>query len=369
MKNEKVATEDIFFEFKFTFHSFKPRLLSKYKFLKYQIRKIQFNTTVWQISWRKKRLNKTFFKKRTFFFKPPEVRGKRTKMQQQYIDEKEDKKQNDALGTENEIQEDENVRVLNIVQEPKEVHLLLIGCTGSGKTTLRMAIRDYLLDKPFEKVVSTVENEEQWYQENGLTRPQLGQVQTTRCIDENFRNREFNVFITDTPGFSGPQDEKDFNSIATHVDKLKFGAVLVVIQATSNRDNEKLKKEIAKLLEILSDDYKRNLFVVVTFSTNRPGEDTLKVIQDLGLESCSCVYMHNVRYQSNFDMSPGSIKLNKSFFADSKQKIYKLLTECSKLSVFQLFYLCLYEYVCVLPTLDFFVHVIHTYNGDGNKIH
>ncbi|ETO02336.1 hypothetical protein RFI_35100, partial [Reticulomyxa filosa] len=208
---------------------------------------------------------------------------------------------------------------------------------GSGKTTLRMAIQDYLLDKPFEEVISTVENEEKWYKDNELEKPELGQAQTIMCITENFCNDEFDVHITDTPGFSDPrgfeQDEKNFDSISKYVDTLQFNAVLVAIPVTTNRNNEKLKAEISKLLELLSDDHKRNFFLVFTFSTTKPDKDTLQVIQDLGLESCRYVYMQNFHYQSNFDLSTDSIR-GKFFFDDSRKAIHQLLTECSKFSVF-----------------------------------
>ncbi|ETO03579.1 hypothetical protein RFI_33823, partial [Reticulomyxa filosa] len=235
-------------------------------------------------------------------------------------------------------QKNENISDLKSVKGSKKVHLLLIGRSGSGKTTLRMAIRDYLLDKPFEEVISTVENEKKWYKDNKLEKPELSQAQTIMCITENFWNDEFDVHIIDTPGFSDPrgfeQDKKNFDSIAKYVDTLQFNAVLVVIPVTTNRNNKKLKAEISKLLKLLSDDHKRNFFVVFTFSTSKPDDDMLKVIQDLGLESCRYVYMHNSHYQSSFDLSTDSIS-GKIFFDNSRKAIRQLLTECSNFLLFQ----------------------------------
>ncbi|ETO35375.1 hypothetical protein RFI_01688, partial [Reticulomyxa filosa] len=52
-------------------------------------------------------------------------------------------------------------------------------------------------------------------------------------------------------------------------------------------------------------------------------DDMLKVIQDLGLESCRYVYMHNSHYQSSFDLSTDSIS-GKIFFDNSRKAIRQL---------------------------------------------
>ncbi|ETO01713.1 hypothetical protein RFI_35726, partial [Reticulomyxa filosa] len=169
--------------------------------------------------------------------------------------------------------------------DKKNVSLLLIGESGAGKTTLRFVIRDCLNGIKFESVRSTIDEEDESYKQDGTERPKDGSAQTLDCVSTHIENDEFRVHLIDTPGFVDPegatQDQKNWENISSNIDGLEFNAIVIVLKGNTNRLHKGMSEELSKLHQRLHEECKKNTFVLFSSAMSAPGEETLRLMEQL----------------------------------------------------------------------------------------
>ncbi|ETO09382.1 hypothetical protein RFI_27997, partial [Reticulomyxa filosa] len=140
--------------------------------------------------------------------------------------------------------------------DKKNVSLLLIGESGAGKTTLRFAIRDY--------------EEDESYKQDGAERPKDGSAQTLDCVSTHIENDE-----------RGTQDQKNWENISSNIDGLEFNAIVIVLKGNTNRLHKGMSEELSKLHQRLHEECKKNTFVLFSSAMSAPGEETLRLMEQL----------------------------------------------------------------------------------------
>ena len=146
---------------------------------------------------------------------------------------------------------------------------MMVGKTGSGKTTLINSLMNYLYDVPFEagyryKLI----DEAQTKRKKQTFDSQTDSVTIYYIHPPNF---EFGVALIDTPGFGdtrGPeQDQKIIDDMKlffeTQIDSIH--AICFVIQAGDSRLCPQQKYVMDRVLSVFAKDISENLFALITF--------------------------------------------------------------------------------------------------------
>jgi GTP-binding protein EngB required for normal cell division len=161
----------------------------------------------------------------------------------------------------------------------KDVTLVVVGQTGSGKSTFINVVTNYFRGGTVEDLKVAVPNKEHPV----VTEADLAQhtelniadgtaSQTTRCTSYAFTDagsgRVFNII--DTPGLSDTRgteaDEANVDMIVAHVAALPSltGLVLVVNGKKGSRLTVDVENTLVRLRNAIPDAYKANIFVVCT---------------------------------------------------------------------------------------------------------
>ncbi|ETO14929.1 hypothetical protein RFI_22440, partial [Reticulomyxa filosa] len=233
-----------------------------------------------------------------------------------------------------------------------KVSLLLIGESGAGKTTLRLAIRDYLNGTTFEDVRSAIDEEDEYYDERDTKRPEDGSAQTLTCLPLHFENDEFGVDVIDTPGFVDPkgatQDQKNWEDICSYVDKLEFNAIVIVLKGNTNRLHPGLKQQLFELHQRLHEECKKKILLFYT----------LYLMQQLRLPFRAYTWLDNERYKQGFNFKMAKWK-NRCNFEDNCETIRKLLT------IFQGSTVCAIRKQEAQQKIQYLYHRIEKWNNEA----
>ena len=156
------------------------------------------------------------------------------------------------------------------VQSPKAIKMVVIGETGSGKTSLIQLLLNYEKqyanakeDYDLKAIESFVEEETQ------RTERDKGESDTTTSKKYSAMFGDFQLDIIDTPGFADTrgkkqQEENIANIIGIVKKEIYINCVCLVINGTKERLTEAVKMVLSEIVSILPPDVLNNVICVLT---------------------------------------------------------------------------------------------------------
>ncbi|XP_060776401.1 uncharacterized protein LOC132885892 [Neoarius graeffei] len=190
------------------------------------------------------------------------------------------------------LDQDRSVRKWTFGQQDKNMQnkiVLMVGETGTGKTTLINAMVNYILGVKF--------TDEVWFEiteegENNQTSDQ-SQSQTTQItVYEVFaQDNPICLTIIDTPGYGDTRGMDMDKQIAENLYKLfhndngvkELDAVCLVVKATENRLSDRQHYIFDAILSLFGKDIKNNIVIFVTHSDGMPPSNVMNAIKRAGI--------------------------------------------------------------------------------------
>ncbi|ETO27124.1 hypothetical protein RFI_10006 [Reticulomyxa filosa] len=190
---------------------------------------------------------------------------------------------------------------IKIEKQKIKTSLLFVGLSGHGKTTLFLAIRDYLQKKKLREVKSTIAERR--------GRDVLGGSRTEKPEQIQMNTEEYEVILTDTVGINDAEtwkiEEKNLNNLHEFLKTLKTCINNVIVVLTCCDD------------------------------TLTPSTETLQILKKLQIPTQHVVCVNNIAY--NIDVANSEAResiIDRSFWL-TQQQIAKLLSLTSKFPFFR----------------------------------
>ncbi|KAK3566879.1 hypothetical protein QTP86_004761 [Hemibagrus guttatus] len=196
------------------------------------------------------------------------------------------------LTTRSNLYEDGSVRKWTFGQRDLKMQnkiLLMVGETGTGKTTLINAMTNYILGVKF--------TDEVWFEitEKGGDHhmPNQSETQTTKItVYEVFpQDSRTCLTIIDTPGYGDTRGIEYDKQIAENLHKLfrnntgvkEIDAVCLVVKASENQLSHRQLYIFDAVLSLFSKDIENNIVTFITHSDGLPPYNVLNVIKTAGI--------------------------------------------------------------------------------------
>ncbi|XP_060731213.1 uncharacterized protein LOC132849054 isoform X1 [Tachysurus vachellii] len=195
------------------------------------------------------------------------------------------------LTTRSDLYEDGSVRKWTFGQRDINMQnkiVLMVGETGTGKSTLINAMTNYILGVKFTDKV--------WFEitdEGGENQSDQSKSQTTKVtVYEVFT--QYNpicLTIIDTPGYGDTRGTEYDKQIAENLYKLfhsdsgvkEIDAVCLVVKASDNRVSDRQQYIFDAVLSLFGKDIENNIVMFITYSDGIPPDDALNAIQKAGI--------------------------------------------------------------------------------------
>uniref|UniRef100_A0A3B1IM44 AAA+ ATPase domain-containing protein n=1 Tax=Astyanax mexicanus TaxID=7994 RepID=A0A3B1IM44_ASTMX len=167
--------------------------------------------------------------------------------------------------------------------------ILLVGETGTGKTTLINAIVNYTLGVKLNDVWFDITEAAQ-----NQTEDQSKSQTTEITVYEVFiQNNPISVVLIDTPGYGDTRGLEHDEMIAENLRKLfendtgvkEIDAVCLVVKASQNRLSEKEVYVFDAVLSLFGKDIEKNIVIFATHSDGSPPVNAINAIKKAGIPS------------------------------------------------------------------------------------
>ncbi|KAK7933782.1 hypothetical protein WMY93_004678 [Mugilogobius chulae] len=168
--------------------------------------------------------------------------------------------------------------------------ILLVGATGTGKSTLINALVNYVMGVQFEEKV--------WFEiiSDGKDRPQSDSQTSEISVYEIFgfegKTVPYSLTIIDTPGY-GDTRGKEYDDIVTeklqdlfcvHDGVAVIDAVGLVLKATENRLDDRMAYIFNSITSLFGKDMEKNIVVMMTHSDGAKPTNALQALEDAKIQ-------------------------------------------------------------------------------------
>ncbi|KAI5616573.1 hypothetical protein C0J50_23872, partial [Silurus asotus] len=194
------------------------------------------------------------------------------------------------LTTRSNLQKDGSVRKWTFGEQDNNMHnkiLLMVGETGTGKTTLINAMVNYILGVKFTDEVCFEITEEGGDHDN----PDQSKTQTFKITVYEVFVGDNPLTIIDTPGYGDTRGKEYDKQIAENLYYLfhsetgvkEIDAVCLVIKASDNRLSDRQQYIFDALLSSFGKDIENNIVIFITHSHGLPPENVINAVKKAGI--------------------------------------------------------------------------------------
>ncbi|KAM9501682.1 uncharacterized protein Hap1MRO34_013101 [Clarias gariepinus] len=163
--------------------------------------------------------------------------------------------------------------------------LLMVGETGTGKTTLINAMVNYILGEKFTDEVWFEVTEEE--EDNSMSDQTKSQTSEITVYEVFAKDHPICLTIIDTPGYGDTRGTEHDKRIAENLYKLfhsdngvkEIDAVCLVVKATVNRLSNRQQYIFDAILSLFGKDIENNIVMFITHSDGMPPANALNAIK------------------------------------------------------------------------------------------
>ncbi|XP_074474283.1 uncharacterized protein LOC141757599 [Sebastes fasciatus] len=169
--------------------------------------------------------------------------------------------------------------------------ILLVGETGTGKSTLINALVNYAMGVEWKEDV--------WFQileDQGEKKNQSESQTTDVIVYEIFgfegKTLPYSLTIIDTPGYGdtrGTEEDATVNQSLFHLFRSSDGvheinAVGLVLKSTENRLNDRLRYIFSSVMSLFGNDMEKNIVALITHSNGLSPKNVLQALKDANIK-------------------------------------------------------------------------------------
>ncbi|XP_060729534.1 uncharacterized protein LOC132848039 [Tachysurus vachellii] len=195
------------------------------------------------------------------------------------------------LTTRSDLYEDVSVRKWTFGQRDINMRnkiVLMVGETGTGKTTLINAMTNYILGVKFTDKVWFEITEEGGENQSNQSKSQTNKVTVYEVFTQY---NPICLTIIDTPGYGDTRGTENDKQVIENLYKLfhndsgvkEIDAVCLVLKASENRVSDRLQYIFDAVLSLFGKDIENNIVMFVTHSDGLPPTNALNAIQKAGI--------------------------------------------------------------------------------------